>query len=117
MSHPRSSTLHNCVKELIIECLREGIQSPKYFYKSGSTYLQLFLKAFPKNKENQGQPFSQQLYHIYKEVIVAEPHVNQQVENRVLEQSQRMSKLIGGDPRQLHADTLRGSSNAFSESS
>ena len=73
--------------------------------------------SFPKNRQNTGNPFSQQLYHIYKEVIVAHPHVSSSIEKIILEHTTRMGRLIGGDPRKLHSDSLRGSSNAFSESS
>lgn len=78
-AHPRSTILHNCVKELIIECLREEALPPAYFYLPDSGYLQLFLAAFPKTSQNQGAIFGQQLYQIYKEVVVAEPHINSQV--------------------------------------
>jgi hypothetical protein len=113
----QSTSLHNCMKEIIIEGIREGLLSPSYFYQLEGRYAKLLLASFPRNRQNVSTPFSQQLYHIYKEVIVAEPHVSTLIEGIVLEHTQRMGKLIGGDPRKLHADSLRGSSNAFSESS
>ncbi len=38
-AHPRSTILHNCAKELIIECLREETLPPAYFYLPDSGYL------------------------------------------------------------------------------
>lgn len=88
-----------------------------YFYQADGGYYKMLRGLFPKDKHNIGVPFSQQLFHIYKEVVIANPHVSSPIETILLTQTQRVNKPIGYDPRKLHEDNLRGSSNAFSESS
>lgn len=40
-----------------------------------------------------------------------------QINALIKDQQERTNHLIGGDPRKLQTDTLRGSSNGISESS
>lgn len=47
-------------------------------------YAQMLSASFPRNRQNAGSTFSQQLYHIYKEVIVTHPHVSNSIEKIIL---------------------------------
>ncbi len=69
--YPRSTILHNCIKQLIIDCLKENIIQAEYFLKSDSPYLNTFVEWLPREKKRT-VPFGPQCYHILSEIYKKE---------------------------------------------
>ena len=53
LQHPFNNSLHNYIKEFIVEALSSKIINPEYFYNAEETYKQIILINFPKKKYNQ----------------------------------------------------------------
>lgn len=52
LEHPFNNSLHNYIKQFIIEAINNKIISPDYFYNAEETYKKIILTNFPKKKHS-----------------------------------------------------------------